>query len=89
MLGPSETTGDSSDLFTAVNKKQKIYARKSAPARIAVDLSANSHIIKLINPAPSVEPVWNDFDLQKEADRIVLEQFAPVGVVIEIGRAHV
>jgi two-component system CheB/CheR fusion protein len=83
MLGTSETTGDSSNLFTTVDKKQKIYSRKSAPARIAVDLSANSHATPLAKPAPSVEPDWNDFDLQKEADRIVLEQFAPVGVVID------
>ncbi|MCX5962087.1 MAG: PAS domain S-box protein [Cyanobacteria bacterium] len=83
MLGPSETTGDSSDLFTPLDKKQKIYARKLAPARIAVDLSANSHALALTKPTPSVEPPWNDFDLQKEADRIVLEQFAPVGVVID------
>ena len=83
MLGTSETTGDSSNLFTTIDKKQKIYARKSAPARIAVDLSANPYASELVKPAPSVEPDWNDFDLQKEADRIVLEQFAPVGVVID------
>ncbi len=83
MLGPSETTGDSSDLFTPLDKKQKIYARKLAPARITVDLSANSHALDLTKPTPSVEPSWNEFDLQKEADRIVLEQFAPVGVVID------
>jgi PAS domain S-box-containing protein len=83
MLGPSETTGDSSDLFTTLDKKQKIYARKLAPARITVDLSTNSHAIELTKPTPIVEPSWNDFDLQKEADRIVLEQFAPVGVVID------
>ena len=83
MLGPSEATGDSSDLFTPLDKKQKIYARKLAPARITVDLSANSHAIELAKPTAIVEPPWNDFDLQKEADRIVLEQFAPVGVVID------
>ena len=83
MLGTSETTGDSSNLFATVDKKQKIYAPKSAPARITVDLSVNSQVSELAKPAPSVEPAWNDFDLQKEADRIVLEQFAPVGVVID------
>lgn len=82
MLGSSETTGDSLDLFTAVDKKQKIYARKLAPARLAVDLITN-HASGPIDPTPSNNSDWNDFDLQKEADRIVLEQFAPVGVVID------
>jgi two-component system, chemotaxis family, CheB/CheR fusion protein len=82
MLGSSETTGDSSDLFTAVDKKQKIYARRLVPARLALDLIAN-HASKLVKPTPSDDPAWNDFDLQKEADRIVLERFAPVGVVID------
>ncbi|WP_373542715.1 chemotaxis protein CheB [Chamaesiphon sp.] len=84
LLGTSETTGDSSDLFTAVDKKQKIYARKLAPARLSIDLIAHdAHASELVNPTPSDDPAWSDFDLQKEADRIVLERFAPVGVVID------
>lgn len=82
MLGSSETTGDSSNLFTAVDKKQKIYARKLVPARMALDLITN-RTNELVQPTPSNDPGWNDFDLQKEADRLVLERFAPVGVVID------
>ena len=82
ILGISETTSDSSDLFTAVDKKQRIYARKLAPARLTLDLITNrtSEVVKSI---PSDDPDWSDFDLQKEADRIVLERFAPVGVIID------
>ena len=84
ILGTSETTGDSSDLFTAVDKKQKIYARKLAPARLTIDLIADAHDASgLVKVTPSDDPAWGDFDLQKEADRIVLERFAPVGVVID------
>jgi two-component system, chemotaxis family, CheB/CheR fusion protein len=84
ILGTSETTGDSSDLFTAVDKKQKIYARKLAPARLTIDLIANAHdASEIVNPSPSDDPDWSDFDLQKEADLIVLDRFAPVGVVID------
>jgi two-component system, chemotaxis family, CheB/CheR fusion protein len=82
MLGTSETTGDSSDLFTAVDKKQKIYARKLVPARLKLDSIASAQA-SIVKPTPSSDPLWSDFDLQKEADRIVLEQFAPVGVVID------
>ncbi|MCY7335275.1 MAG: PAS domain-containing protein, partial [Chamaesiphon sp.] len=82
MLGTSETTGESSDLFKTVDKKQKIYAQKSAPARLAYDLSTN-RASELVKSTPSGDPGYNDFDLQKEADRIVLDRFAPVGVVID------
>ncbi|WP_373540487.1 chemotaxis protein CheB [Chamaesiphon sp.] len=83
MLGSSETTGDSSNLFTAVDKKQKIYARKLAPARLTIDLISNTQTSKIVNSIPSDDPDWSDFDLQKEADRIVLKRLAPVGVVID------
>jgi two-component system, chemotaxis family, CheB/CheR fusion protein len=82
MLGTSETTGESSDLFTAIDKKYKIYARKLAPARLSVDLVSVA-ASGIVNPIPKVaEPTWSDLDLQREADRIVLDRFAPVGVVI-------
>ena len=84
ILGTSETTGDSSDLFTAVDKKQKIYARKLAPARLTIDLIADAHDASgLVKVTPSDDPAGGEFDLQKEADRIVLDRFAPVGVVID------
>ena len=84
MLGASETTGDSSDLFTAVDKKQRIYARKLAPARLTIEPIPDAQdASELVKVTPSDDPAWGDFDLQKEADRIVLERFAPVGVVID------
>jgi PAS domain S-box-containing protein len=84
LLGTSETTGDSSDLFTAVDKKQKIYARKLVPARLTIDrIDPSGDASELVNPTPSDDPAWGDFDLQKEADRIILDRFAPVGVVID------
>jgi two-component system, chemotaxis family, CheB/CheR fusion protein len=83
MLGTSETTGESSDLFTSIDKKYKIYARKLAPARLTLDLVTSVSASSVLNPALKVaNATWSDLDLQQEADRIVLERFAPVGVVI-------
>lgn len=82
MLGTSETTGEGSDLFTLIDKKYKIYARKLAPTRLTLELSASS-------PAGEITPVFkaNDsalgnLDLQSEADRVVLDRYAPVGVIV-------
>lgn len=83
MLGTSETVGDFLDLFSLVDKKNKIYSRKLVLAPLNVDLFASNYSQQIINPQVSFsEESQEDFDLQKEADRIVLNQFTPVGVVI-------
>ena len=83
MLGSSETTGDFSNLFTTVDKKQKIYARKLAPATLTINLIADAYDSEIVKSTPSHDPSLSDFDFQKEADRVVLERLAPVGVIID------
>ncbi len=83
MLGTSETIGEASDLFASVDKKQKIYARKLASARLTLNLVANNYPSETANPDPSLnEAAWNDLDLQSLADRLVLDRYAPAGVII-------
>ncbi|MBD2677440.1 MULTISPECIES: chemotaxis protein CheB [Nostoc] len=83
MLGTSETVGEFTDLFTLIDRKYKIYSQKIAPGRLTIDLITNAHPTETANPQPTVnENAWNDLEMQKEADRIVLNQYAPVGVVI-------
>ncbi|MBW4470615.1 MAG: PAS domain-containing protein [Stenomitos rutilans HA7619-LM2] len=84
MLGTSETIGDFTDLFTLNDKKNKIYAKKLTTARPNIELTANSYTPAMINPQLVVAgPFPNDLELQREADRIVLNQYAPAGVVID------
>ena len=83
MLGTSETVGDFVDLFSLVEKKNKIYSRKQVVAQLNVDLFASNYAPETINPQLRIsEESQSDLDLQREADRIVLNQFAPVGVII-------
>jgi two-component system, chemotaxis family, CheB/CheR fusion protein len=84
MLGTSETIGEASDLFALVDKKHKIYARKLAPARLTLDLIASTYPSEITDPRSRVnDAAWNELDLQKEADRVVLDRYSPVGVVID------
>jgi two-component system, chemotaxis family, CheB/CheR fusion protein len=83
MLGTSETTGESADLFTSIDKKYKIYARKLAPARLTLDLVTSIPASGIVNAPKVANATWSDLDLQQEADRIVLDRFAPVGVTID------
>ncbi|MBD1938593.1 chemotaxis protein CheB [Microcoleus sp. FACHB-68] len=83
MLGSSETTGEFSDLFALVDKKQKIYSRKFAPTRQNFNFATTTYPVeKLTTNKPIDEEIPKTLDLQKEADRIVLSKYAPAGVVI-------
>jgi two-component system, chemotaxis family, CheB/CheR fusion protein len=82
MLGTSETVGEFLDLFLLVDKKYKIYARKLAPARLPLDIASNNYPLDLGNLNPQVnKETFTDVDLQLLADQIVLNQYAPVGVI--------
>jgi two-component system CheB/CheR fusion protein len=84
ILGTSETTGEASDLFALLDKKHKIYSRKLTSARLTLDLVANNYPTETPKDIDSRinKNTWNDLDLHKEADRIVLERYAPVGIII-------
>ncbi len=88
VLGPSETIGKFSDMFTLVDRKHKIYSRKPTPARLALDFAASDYRVEAVEKGVDIgkgmseEGVWSGLDVQKEADRIVLARYAPAGVLI-------
>ena len=84
MLGTSETVGDFTDLFTLCDKKNKIYAKKPATTQPNIDLTASPYPPITFHPQPfASEQLPGDLELQREADRIVLNQYAPAGVVVD------
>ncbi|MCC5635545.1 PAS domain-containing protein [Nostoc sp. CHAB 5844] len=84
MLGTSETVGEFSDLFGLIDRKYKIYSRKMAVARLGIELIPNNYAMETINSEPLVrEETGNELEMQKVADRIILNQYAPVGVIID------
>lgn len=85
MLGASETIGAFSDLFSLIDKKAKVYAKKEAQSRPSVsfghDLPDQSKgREKETAAAAPVPPTITD--VQKQADRIVLTSYSLPGVVI-------
>jgi two-component system CheB/CheR fusion protein len=84
ILGPSETVGDFSDLFALIDKKSKIYTRKIAASRLDINPLASSYPLETLNPQPiASEDNWSDLEIQQQADRIILNQYSPVGVIID------
>ncbi|HSC46053.1 MAG TPA: chemotaxis protein CheB, partial [Candidatus Acidoferrum sp.] len=92
-LGASESIGSFTDLFEAADKKHKIYFKKAAPAQ-ALRLPIKPE--RSEQPAPGVRrplPIGKDsaepqegfgseINVQREADRVTVNQFAPPGVLI-------
>lgn len=82
MLGKSETTGSSSELFLPQGKKDKLYAKRPIPGRSMPVTSAQSED-RLINKDytfRNAEKKKDDF--QRSADDILLANFTPPGVIV-------
>ncbi len=78
-LGTSETVGDAPELFSASDRKSKIYVRKQAlPA--AFDMPAGAPIESVaLRPQHNARPPPS---LQAVVDRKVLDLYGPPGVVL-------
>jgi two-component system CheB/CheR fusion protein len=86
LLGKSEVLSTYSDLFSLVEGKHKIYAKKAAPARHFLDAVPTHHPAMKEQMSREFggpgESGWGELDIQKEADRIVLAGYAPPGVIV-------
>ena len=80
MLGESESVGGYTDLFSLVDKKSRIYRHSESLATIPPSPPpATGQAPAMPKPAP----LTVDFDPSSEADRIVLDNYAPVGVIVD------
>ena len=87
VLGSSESVTAFPDLFSVVDKKHKIYAKKAVASRLHYDFAqpyypAGSGVAaptKLLRQQAALEP---EFDVQAEADRMVLKHHGPAGAII-------
>ena len=82
MLGTSETVGDSAELFALFDKKHKIYTKKQQSHWVSIDLTASTYPLTAINTLPVQTERLDEIEIEKVADRIVLNHYAPVGVII-------
>jgi two-component system CheB/CheR fusion protein len=84
VLGPSESIGQ--QLFSQMDKRRKIYARKNEPGRLLLDLSHISENLMPFDPvkaAPEAVRPRSPDAMQKEVDRLILTRYAPAGLVID------
>lgn len=88
MLGASEGIGTFSHLFATVEKKHKLYAKKATAARPHLEFPVGTFAGKDTNRGidkgarAANERGQTTMEVLKEADGVVLSQYAPAGVVI-------
>lgn len=83
-LGSSESIGETSELFEITDNKHKVYSRKTVVNQMNFDfVSSEQAALTLQQPedgSPRENPNYSN--VQRQADQIVLNRYAPVGVVI-------
>ncbi|ASU36610.1 CheR family methyltransferase [Mucilaginibacter xinganensis] len=81
MLGKSETIGTSTDIFTHVNKTQKIYQSKGPHGRVrAVTSERSEQTLKAIDQI--IPENSSENDINKVADALLLSKYTPAGVMV-------
>lgn len=83
MLGTAETAGNFSNLFTSTDKKHKIYVKKSATSKLPANLLSVASVKKPALPKISAWNRFENFDIERMANRLMIDKFAPAGVVID------
>jgi two-component system CheB/CheR fusion protein len=80
LLGTSETVGESAELFTLVDRKNKLYAKKNLPTAVPLELGRMTPSDG--NAVPRVDR-RTALTVQHLADRKVLDRYAPPSVLLD------
>ena len=84
-LGSAETTGEQTALFNHIDKKHKIYMKKSVAKPLQLDFSAPTATdAQALRPGSEFKKLedWRGPDLQQITDRLIMKKYAPAAVVI-------
>lgn len=85
-LGSSESVGETSELFSVVDKKHRVYSRNPVTSHLSFDFVTSDYLALNPNRMPErqnfVEETSSYTNVQRQADQIVLNRYAPVGVVV-------
>jgi two-component system, chemotaxis family, CheB/CheR fusion protein len=86
LLGTSESTGKSADLFRLVEKKYRIYAKQPTATSATFSFTPSQYPTPKINNSVSAILASQEspppFDLQKKVDQLIADRYTPVGVVV-------
>jgi two-component system CheB/CheR fusion protein len=84
LLGTAESVGDASDLFSLLDRKLKLYAKKHAAAPGVFDFAfgrSKEGVATVMSAPPSDRKP--EVSLQQLVDRKILDKYGPPGVLID------
>ncbi len=82
-LGSSESISDYSDVFTAEDRKHRIFLRKPTVAAFREVNSPPDRLLEADSTEPKATAPGVAVDLGKEAEGILLEHYAPPAVIVD------
>ncbi len=84
MLGSSESVGDTSNLFAAVDKQHRFYQREIGLAHLNLELVTDEYHLPAITQvsAQPVEARQTRMTLQHLTDQVILSRYSPAGLVV-------
>ncbi len=82
VLGNSESIGSYGSLFAPIDKKQRVFARRPGTTRIGLELPSEESRAAMPATHRRSEAGATGAEIQREADRLVLNRFAPPGVLV-------
>lgn len=82
MLGGSESIGEFLELFSLIDKKSRIYSKKTAMTQLHYDRDRSPSRGTTLLKKKTEEHAAGGLDIQKETDSIILARYSPPGLVI-------
>jgi two-component system CheB/CheR fusion protein len=83
MLGQAETVGAQATMFSIADKKFRIHRRKESSELPSMTFPVDHAVAGLPRRKASPEPPGAEKALQMEVSRIILDRYAPAGVVVD------
>jgi two-component system CheB/CheR fusion protein len=83
-LGSSESLGSFAEMFAVADGRHRIFIKKPGKGAPPLDFASVAIEERIGRTGhDEAKPMWTALDVQKEADRILLARYAPVGVVVD------
>jgi two-component system, chemotaxis family, CheB/CheR fusion protein len=87
LLGTSESTGKSANLFAVVEKKHRIYQKNPTATQSTFSFTPSNYrtidVVNNLSDRQSIPAVPPGFDLQEKVDRLIADRYTPIGVVVD------
>ena len=82
LLGSAESVGKAEDLFSVIDRENRIYGRKSVPLRLTLPRLTSTRSGEA-SERGIVHSTLSGIDLQKKADLVIQSKYSPASVVID------